>query len=162
MSNKPTGVRRLLHIGDHAPDFTLPTHTGSAVSLKNFLGTSTIVLFFYPKDNSFGCTKEVCAFRDSYEVFKQAGVEVIGVSSDSLASHTMFAQKYQLPFMLASDISGEMRMHYGVPATFGFLPGRVTYIIDKQGIIRHIFSSQLTPNKHITEALTILKMLDTD
>ena len=146
-------------VGDAAPDFTLPSQTGNMVSLKNFLGQRNIVLYFYPKDNSPGCTTEACSFRDSYEVFKDAGADVIGISSDTPESHQQFAKQHHLPFTLLSDANGAIRKRYGVPTTFGLLPGRVTYIIDKQGIVRHIFSSQFTPEKHITEALKTLQTL---
>ncbi len=146
-------------VGDAAPDFTLPSQTGTMVSLKNFLGKRNIVLYFYPKDNSPGCTTEACSFRDSYEVFKDAGADVIGISSDTPESHQQFAKQHHLPFTLLSDANGAIRKRYGVPTTLGLLPGRVTYIIDKQGIVRHIFSSQFTPEKHITEALKTLQTL---
>lgn len=162
MSNHQAQAGNQVQVGDHAPDFTLPTQPGSMVSLKDFLGKSIIVLYFYPKDNTLGCTKEACSFRDSYEVFKEVGAEAIGVSSDSVDSHTKFAQKHQLPFILASDPGGKLRKRYGVPTALGILPGRVTYIIDKQGIVRHIISSHFIPQKHITEALNILKALATE
>ena len=145
-------------MGDRAPDFTLPTQkSGATFHLYDLIGKSAIVLFFYPKDNTPGCTTEACSFRDSYEVFQEVGAEVVGVSSDSEASHRRFANKYKLPFILLSDLGGVVRQFYGVPATFGLLPGRVTYVIDKQGIIRHIFSSQFAPQKHIIEALRVLQ-----
>ncbi len=146
-------------VGDAAPDFGLPTQSGSTISLHDFLGKKSIVLYFYPKDNTPGCTTEACSFRDSYEVFKDAGAEVIGVSSDTPESHEQFAKQHHLPFVLLSDTNGAIRKRYGVPTTLGLLPGRVTYIIDKQGIVRHIFSSQFTPEKHITEALKTLETL---
>ena len=148
-----------VQVGDPAPDFTLPDLTGQPVSLASFLGKKNIVLYFYPKDNTPGCTTEACAFRDSYEVFQDAGTEVIGISSDSEESHHKFAKQHQLPFILLSDRGGLVRKRYGVSPTFGLLPGRVTYIIDKQGIVRHIFSSQFAPLKHVAEALTILQTL---
>ncbi len=162
MNNHQAQARNQVQVGDHAPDFTLPTQAGSMVSLKDFLGKSIVVLYFYPKDNTGGCIKEACSFRDSHEVFKEAGAEVIGVSSDSVASHNKFAHKHRLPFTLASDADGKLRKRYGVPTTWGILPGRVTYIIDKQGIVRHISSSHFIPEKHITEALRTLKALATD
>src|SRR6266699_55387 len=149
---------RSVKVGDRAPDFTLPSQTGESVSLANFPGKN-IVLYFYPKDNTAGCTAEACSFRDSYEVFQEAGAEVIGISSDSEKSHQQFAKQHHLPFILLSDLGGVVSKFYGVPATFGLLPGRVTYIIDKQGIVRHIFSSQFAPQKHVTEALKVLKEL---
>lgn len=150
--------KRKVQVGDSAPDFTLPTqHTGAVFHLFDLLGTSSIVLYFYPKDETPGCTAQACSFRDSYEVFKEAGAEVIGVSSDSQASHHHFASTYHLPFILLSDTNGELRKTYGVPATLGVLPGRVTYVIDKEGIVHHIFSSQFAPEKHIVEAIRALQ-----
>lgn len=146
-----------LEVGDPAPDFTLPTQSGGTVHLADYLGKQAVVVYFYPKDNTSGCTAEACAFRDSYEVFKQAGAEVIGISSDSVDSHQQFATQHHLPFILASDARSEVRKRYHVPATLGLLPGRVTYVIDRQGIVRHIFSSQLNVQRHVSEALRILR-----
>ena len=146
--------------GDQAPDFTLPDREGKTVQLSGFRGHKTVVLYFYPKDDTPGCTKESCAFRDSYEAFQDAGAEVIGVSSDTAESHGRFAAKYRLPFTLLSDRSGEVRRRYGVPATLGLLPGRVTYVIDRDGIVRHVFNSQFQPAQHIAEALEALRRLD--
>lgn len=149
-----------VQVSDTAPDFTLPSQDGKMVSLQDFLGKTALVIYFYPKDDSTGCTKEACSFRDSYEVFKEAGAEVIGISADSEETHQQFAKRYRLQFVLLSDKDGAARKSYGVPATFGFIPGRVTYIIDKQGIVRHIFSSQFMPEKHIEEALKTLQVLN--
>src|SRR5579859_6511601 len=148
VSNQQT---RKVQVGDPAPDFTLPTQTGETFSLHDLLGKSVLIVYFYPKDNTGGCTVEACSFRDSYEVFKDAGAEVVGISTDSVKSHQKFAQKYQLPIILLSDKSGAVRKLFGVPSTFVVLTKRVTYVIDKQGIVRHIFSSQYMPEKHITE-----------
>jgi peroxiredoxin Q/BCP len=153
----PSGKAKL-QVGDRAPDFTLPTQkTGESFHLYDMIGKSAIVLYFYPKNDTPGCTAEACSFRDSYEVFQEAGAEVIGVSSDSVASHQQFASKYKLPFILLSDKNGELRKKYGVATTLGFMPGRVTYVIDKEGIVRHIFSSQFAPEKHIVEAIRVLQ-----
>jgi peroxiredoxin Q/BCP len=157
-SNQQT---RKVQVGDLAPDFTLPTQTGELFSFHGLLGKSAIVLYFYPRDNTGGCIVEACSFRDSYEVFKEAGAEVIGISSDSVKSHRKFAQKYQLPFTLLSDKSGAVRKLFGVPSTFIVLAKRVTYVIDKQGIVRHIFSSEYMPQKHIKEALNTIKTFET-
>lgn len=146
-------------VGQIAPDFTLPDHSGKPVSLKDFRGQKAVVLYFYPKDNTPGCTAEACAFRDSYEVFQQAGAEVIGVSSDSEGSHQQFAARHNLPFILLSDVGGKLRKQYDVPATFGLLPGRVTYVIDKEGVVRHMFNSQFLAAKHVEEAVKVLKTL---
>ena len=144
-------------MGDPAPDFTLPSATGEPVSLSQFRGRSEVVLFFYPKDNSPVCTAEACSFRDSYEAFRSAGAEVIGISADSVESHRRFAARNRLPFHLLSDADGSVRARYGVPRTLGVIPGRVTYLIDRQGIVRHIFSSQFQPARHVAEALRVLK-----
>ncbi|HVB62690.1 MAG TPA: peroxiredoxin [Ktedonobacteraceae bacterium] len=146
-------------VGDYAPNFTLPDQSGEQVSLWDVIGKSAIILYFYPKDDTPGCTTEACAFRDSYEIFKDAGAEVIGVSSDSADSHQRFAARHRLPFILLSDKDRAVRKLYGVSSTFGLLPGRVTYVIDKFGVVRHIFDSQFAPQKHITEALETLQKL---
>lgn len=147
-----------VQVGDLALDFTLPAQSGALVSLGDFLGKTALVLYFYPKDNTSVCTAEACAFRDSYEVFKDAGAEVIGISSDSVESHQQFTAAHRLPFILLSDVGGVIRKRYGVPTAFG-LPGRVTYIIDRQGIVRHIFFSQFTSEKHIAQALQTLQSI---
>lgn len=146
-------------VGDTAPDFTLSSQSGTPVSLRDFRGKKAVVLYFYPKDDTPGCTKESCGFRDSYEVFKTAGAEVIGVSADSPDSHQRFTVKYQLPFILLSDNGSQVRKLYGVPSTFGLLPGRVTYVIDSQGVVQHIFNSQLNFQGHIEESLKTLQQI---
>ncbi len=143
--------------GDFAPDFSLESGSGQKVSLSDFRGKKSVVLYFYPKDETQGCTREACGFRDSYEVFKELGAEVIGVSSESPDSHMRFAEHHHLPFTLLSDPKKELRKLYGVPSSMGFLPGRVTYIIDREGRVRHVFNSQTHPNEHVEEALTILR-----
>ena len=148
-----------VNVGDKAPNFTLPSQTGENITLSKFFGKKNIVLYFYPKDESRGCTKEACTFRDNYEVFKNLGAEVIGVSSQDVESHQSFASHHNLPFILLSDKENTVRELYSVPSTLGVLPGRVTYIIDKEGTVRHIFSSQFQPEKHIKEAIDVLKKL---
>jgi peroxiredoxin Q/BCP len=124
------------------------------------LGRKNIVIYFYPKDNTAGCTREACNFRDQYEVFKESGAEVIGISSDSVKSHTNFANKHNLNFILLSDQQGKVRKLFGVPANFfGLIQGRVTYIVNKEGKVVHIFNSQLNIDKHISEALKVLKKI---
>jgi peroxiredoxin Q/BCP len=147
-------------VGDKAPDFTLPSQMGDNVTLSEYFGKKNVVLYFYPKDETRGCTREACEFRDQYDVFTDLGAEVIGVSAQSVESHKSFATHYGLPFILLSDEKNGVRKLYGVPSSMGILPGRVTYIIDKKGVVRHIFNSQLQPEKHIEEALRILKELE--
>jgi thioredoxin-dependent peroxiredoxin len=143
-------------VGSKAPDFTLPSQSGEMVSLKDFLGEKVVILYFYPKDDTPGCTKEACAFRDEHEEFGKLDAEVIGVSSDSVESHRRFAEKHDLSFTLLSDEGGKVRRMYGVPNTFGIFPGRVTYVIDEAGVIRHVFSSQIGAVKHVEGALKSL------
>jgi len=149
-----------LQVGDIAPDFALPRENGDMVCLSDFRGRSEVVLYFYPKDNSPVCSAEACSFRDSYEVFREAGALVIGISADSSQSHQRFAARLRLPFALVSDTDGMVRRRYGVSKTLGIVPGRATYLIDRQGVIRHIFSAQFQPAKHVSEALAVLKKLN--
>jgi peroxiredoxin Q/BCP len=151
-----------VQVGDRAPDFTLPNQNGEPVSLHDFLGKRPVAVYFYPKDETAGCTAEACSFRDSYEAFQTAGAEVIGISGDSAQSHQQFAQHHRLPFVLLSDQGNKVRKLYGVPPTLALIPGRVTYIIDRQGIVRHIFSSQFAPTKHVAEALHVIEQLRED
>jgi thioredoxin-dependent peroxiredoxin len=149
-------------VGDKAPDFTLPSQMGDNVTLSEFLGKKNVVLYFYPKDETVGCTKEACRFRDSYEELTNLGAEVLGVSGQSVESHKSFASHYGLPFILLSDVGNKVRELYGVPSTMGLLPGRVTYIIDKKGIVRHIFNSQTQAERHVEEAKKTLMELETE
>jgi len=153
--NKTTKVG----VGDWAPDFTLPDQTGTAVRLRDLMGRKTVVLYFYPKDQTPGCTVEARAFRDSYDAFTAAGAEVIGVSADSVASHRRFAANQGLPFLLLSDREGKVRELYGVAKTLGLIPGRVTYVIDPEGVVRHIYSSQLRATNHSRESLAVARAL---
>ena len=148
-----------IQVGDQAPDFTLPSQSGEPVRLSDRLGEQVVVLYFYPRDNTPGCTAEACAFRDSHEVFSEAGAEVIGVSSDSADRHTAFAGRHNLPFTLLSDAGGRVRKSYGVPSVLGVLPGRVTYVIDRQGTVRHVFNSMTNIDRHVGDALAVVRQL---
>ena len=143
-------------VGDRAPEFALPDAEGKETRLADFRG-KPVVLYFYPKDDTPGCTKEACTFRDQFEDFRDAGAEVIGVSSDSSEAHRKFAAKYKLPFRLLADQGGKVRKLYGVPATLGLLPGRVTFVIGGDGVVRHVFNSQLNATQHVSEALGVLR-----
>ncbi len=155
-------MARGIQAGDKAPDFTLPSQIGEQVRLSDRLGEHSVVLYFYPKDETPGCTAEACAFRDSYEVFTDAGAEVIGVSSDSVDKHAGFADHHKLPFTLLSDRGGAVRKSYGVPATLGVLPGRVTYVIDRTGTVRHVFNSMTNIGRHVDDALAVVKQLQAE
>ncbi len=147
-------------VGDKAPDFTLPSQMGDNVTLSEFLGKKNIVLYFYPKDETPGCVKEACSFRDSYQQLTELGAEVLGISGQSVESHVAFASHYGLPFILLADVGNKVRELYDVPKSMGIMPGRVTYIIDKKGLVRHIFSSQTQAEQHVQEAKHTLEMIE--
>src|SRR5262245_326290 len=155
-------MARSIRVGDKAPDFTLPSQSGESVRLHDRLGERVVVLYFYPRDDTRGCTAEACAFRDSHEVFAEAGAEVIGVSSDSVDRHARFAGRHQLPFTLLSDEGGEVRKTYGVPAVLGLVPGRVTSVIDREGTVRHAFNSMTNIGGHVGEALDVVRRLQAE
>jgi peroxiredoxin Q/BCP len=147
-------------VGSQVPEFTLPDQNGNLFSINSVIGKKNLVIYFYPKDDSPGCTKEACAFRDQFEVFNEADARIIGISGQSVESHKKFAEKYRLSFTLLSDEGDKVRELFGVPVNFlGLLPGRVTYIIDKSGKVVYIFNSQTQAEKHVDEALRILKGL---
>jgi len=151
-----------IQLGDKAPDFTLQSQSGEPVRLSDRLGERVVVLYFYPKDDTPGCTAEACAFRDNYEVFAEAGAEVIGISSDSADRHAAFAGRHNLPFTLLSDRGGHVRRSYGVPAVLGVIPGRVTYVIDRQGVVRHVFNSMTNIGQHVGDALEMVRRLQAE
>jgi len=146
-------------VGDRAPDFALRDQSGEVVSMKDFLGKRSIVLYFYPKDFTVGCTAEAKSFSERYEEFKELGAEVIGVSSDTIESHESFASECKASFTLLSDEGGRVRSLYGVESSLGLIPGRVTYVIDRSGIVRHVYASQLNPKKHVNEAMETLRAI---
>lgn len=151
----PTGTP--LRPGDRAPDFELETQDGKPVRLADFRGRKSVVLYFYPKDFTPGCTAESCGFRDAYEDFTAAGAEVIGISDDAAGTHRDFVEHHRLPFTLASDPGGAVRERYGVKKTLWLLKGRETFVIDRDGIVRLAFSSQLDPTRHVAEALRAIR-----
>src|SRR5580704_6752716 len=144
--------------GTPAPDFELPDQHGKLVRLSQFRGKNAVVVYFYPKDDTTGCTIEACRFRDDFEKFRAAGAQILGISDDSTESHGRFASKYNLPFTLLSDKGGSVRKLFGVKKTLGVIPGRVTFVIDRDGILRHVFSSQSSPARHVEEALVALAL----
>ncbi len=149
-----------LKVGTNAPDFQAFTQLGLPFQLADHLGNKIIVLYFYPKDHTYFCIHESKMFRDHYEEFKKRGAEVVGVSSDSIESHLGFARKYGLPFPLLSDQNNHIRKLYRVPPTLGLIPGRTTYVIDKKGIIRHVFTSQFQYDSHVKLSLDIVQKLN--
>jgi peroxiredoxin Q/BCP len=149
----------MIAVGERAPDFTLPAADGRSVSLADFRGKKTVVLFFYPKDETPGCTREACEFRDSFDRFGDAGAEVIGVSDDDVESHKKFAAHHRLPMTLLSDAGGRVRERFGVKSLFGLLADRVTFVVDRDGVVKHVFASRLRFGKHVDEALGVVKAL---
>lgn len=147
-------------VGTKAPDVSLHLHDGSTVKLSAFEGHQSVVLFFYPKDNTPVCTSEACSFRDAYSDLTSLNAVIIGISSDTQKSHKEFANKYALPYLLASDHDGTLRKAFGVSRTLGILPGRTTYVIDQNGIIRLAFSSQFSAAKHVAKARETLSKLN--
>lgn len=149
---------RNIQIGNKIPSFTLPNQDGKDFDINAVLGQKNMVIYFYPKDDSPGCTAEACYFQDQFEVFKEADAEVIGISGQSVESHKRFAQKHRLTYTLLSDKGNKIRKLFGVPTSFfGLLPGRVTYVVDKSGKVMYMFNSQTQATKHVDEALKILK-----
>jgi peroxiredoxin Q/BCP len=148
-----------LQVGDKIPYFSAKDNNGNAFISETFIGKRPVVIYFYPKDNTPGCTAQACSFRDKYEDFKDLGAEVIGISSDSISSHEKFINTYNLPFILLSDDDKKVRTLFGVKTNlFGLLPGRVTYVADKEGIIQLVFDSFIASN-HIPLALEAVKKM---
>jgi thioredoxin-dependent peroxiredoxin len=147
----------MLKPGDLAPDFTLPAPTGRPFELAGLRGVKNAVIFFYPRDSTYVCTREACAFRDRYEEFVAAGAVVIGVSDDDAASHVRFAERYDLPYTLLTDVGGLVRNAYGVTGLLGLLKGRATFVIDREGAIIHIVRDRFNAQAHVDEALATLQ-----
>ncbi|HVY94304.1 MAG TPA: peroxiredoxin [Bryobacteraceae bacterium] len=145
----------LLEPATPAPDFELPDSNGAPVRLSALRG-HPVVIYFYPKDDTSVCTKQACTFRDRFPEFESNDARILGISDDSTASHAKFASKYALPFTLLSDKGGAVRTLYGVTKKFGLIPGRVTYVIDRDGKIRHVYSALSESEQHVAEALRAL------
>lgn len=147
-----------LKIGSVIPSFILPDQNGNLFDINSVIGKKNLVIYFYPKDDSPGCTAQACSFQDQFEIFKKADAVVIGISGQSVESHKKFAEKHRLTFTLLSDEGNKIRKQFGVPTNLlGLLPGRVTYVADKTGKVIYIFNSQTQAKKHVDEALRILK-----
>ncbi len=150
-----------IKIGDTVPAIVLKDQNGDLYDLQARTAGKNVVLFFYPKDDSPGCTAQACSFRDQFEEFADANAVVIGISGQSVESHKRFAEKHMLTYTLLSDEGNKIRKQFGVPTNFfGLLPGRVTYVIDKTGKVVFIFNSQTNVNQHVEKTLSILKELN--
>ena len=146
-----------LQIGDKIPNFTAKDTNNNDFDSTTIVGQKPVVIYFYPKDNTPGCTAQACSFRDQYQDFTDLGAEVIGISGDTVSSHEKFAKRYKLPFLLLADSAGKLRKLFGVKTNLlGLIPGRVTYVADKDGVIQLIFDSMMA-TKHIPKALDFLK-----
>lgn len=155
-NNKSENMNKII-IGNKIPSFELKDQNGQDFQINSVLGTKNLVIYFYPKDDTPGCTKEACAFRDQFEVFEDANAVIIGISAQSVESHRNFAKKHRLNFTLLSDTGNKVRKLFGVPSNlFGLISGRVTYVINKEGVVVYMFNSQTQAEKHVNEALRIL------
>ncbi len=149
-----------ISVGSTIPGFSLNDQNGKRFEISDVLGRKNLVIYFYPKDDSPGCTKEACSFRDQFEVFRDADAVIIGISSQSVKSHKEFADKYKLNYTLLSDEGEKIRQLFGVPTNLlGLIPGRVTYVVNKEGKVVYMFNSQIKAEMHVSEALKILKEL---
>jgi peroxiredoxin Q/BCP len=148
-----------IQMGDKIPEFSLKDQDGNDFSIASLIGKKVLVVYFYPKDYTPGCTKEACSFRDSYEDFQTLGAEVIGISDDSVSRHLKFSKTYKLPFILLSDSGNKVRKRFGVPGNlFGLIPGRVTYVVDKKGVVVQVFDS-MNASIHIKKAKETIEKL---
>jgi peroxiredoxin Q/BCP len=145
-----------LQPGTTAPDFELPDADGKLIRLSQYRGQNSVVVYFYPKDDTSVCTKQACSFRDDFAKFQSAGAVIFGISDDSGMSHKAFSAKYGLPFPLLSDTGGRVRKLFGVAKKFGVLPGRVTFVIDQEGVVRFVYSALRESDKHVQQALAAL------
>lgn len=149
-----------ISIGDTCPDFSLKNQNGEIINLKDYIGSKYVIIYFYPKDNTPGCTKEACSFRDAMQELNALDCAVFGISADSVESHKKFADQFSLTFNLLSDEGNSVRKSFKVPANlFGLIPGRVTYILDKQGKVVHIINNQMNPDKHVEETIKTITSL---
>lgn len=146
-----------LNIGDNAPDFEAHTDSGASLKLSEVLKKGEVVLYFYPKDETPGCTAEACSFRDQWEDIRELGAEVIGVSSDSAEAHKKFKENHKLQFTLVSDQGKEIRKLYDVKGSI--LPPRTTFVISREGKIVHVYNSQMNAKHHVDEAIAALKRI---
>jgi peroxiredoxin Q/BCP len=144
-------------IGDKAPDIEAETYGGKKIKLSDYKDKKAVVLYFYPRDNTPGCTKEACSMRDGMEMLEKLGVQVLGVSTDSVKSHEGFRDKYNLNFPLLSDKSKNIIKTYGVESEHGSAR-RVTFLIDKSGVIRHVWE-KVNTSQHAEEVAEKIKEL---
>jgi peroxiredoxin Q/BCP len=153
-SHAQTDMQKI-QVGSKIPEFSLLDQNGKEFNSKDVVGKEKLVIYFYPKDETPGCTKEACAFRDNYEVFRNAGATIIGISGQSVESHKEFAENHHLPFTLLSDTDNKVRKLFGVKTAP--IPGRVSFVVDKTGTVVYTFDSLTQATRHVDEAMRILK-----
>ena len=149
----------MLAVGSVAPDFSAPLDDGSTFHLADYRDKKNVVLYFYPQDFTPGCTKEACSFRDNYDAIGAFDAIIVGVSADAAEKHTSFREKHSLPFPLIADPARELLAKYDAKGMFSFMPPRVTYVIDKQGVIRSAIRHDFQVGRHVDEVLTALRVL---
>jgi len=155
-----TPMKDKISVGSTLPEFALNDQHGKLFKIDSVLGKKNLVIYFYPKDDTPGCTKEACTFRDQFAEFEEVDALVIGISGQSVESHLAFAKKHNLNYTLLSDEGNRVRKLFGVPTNlFGLMPGRVTYVVNKNGEVVFMFNSQFQAEKHVEEAITVLKGL---
>lgn len=146
-----------IKIGDRFPSFTLEDHNSNTFDINSFLGKTNLIVYFYPKNETYNCTKQACNFRDDFSAFRDLDCEIIGVSNDSPKSHLSFKNNHNLPFTLLSDKNGKIQKKLELPRNiFGLIPGRITFVINKKGIVIKIIDSAINMRKHIEDALNSL------
>ncbi|HCQ12153.1 peroxiredoxin [Flavobacterium sp.] len=145
-----------LKVGDKLPNFKAKDTNGNLFDSQDYIGKQPLVIYFYPKDETKVCTAQACSFRDNYEEFKDLGAEIIGISADSVQSHVKFKSKFNLPFILLTDNDKKLRKLFGVENDFLIIPGRQTFVVDKNGLIIMVFNS-MSGTIHIEKALKVLK-----
>lgn len=159
--NKNDSDMNKIEVGSTIPSFELKDQHGKLIKIDSLIGKKYLVIYFYPKDDTPGCTKEACSFRDQFAVFEDANASIIGISGQSVESHLKFANKYNLNYTLLADEGNKVRKLFGVPSNlFGLIPGRVTYVVDKKGEVIFMFNSQSNAEQHVDETLKILKDLN--
>jgi peroxiredoxin Q/BCP len=151
-----------IEVGDQVPDVELIAPSGETERLSTLIDGHALVIAFYPKDFTPICHLETRRFRDAYDQFAELGAEVIGISSDPPESHRKFAAKNDIPYNLYTDPEGHMREVFGVPRTLGIIPGRVTYVVDSDGVVRNVYSAQLAAGKHVAESLKALEEMQAE
>jgi thioredoxin-dependent peroxiredoxin len=147
-----------LQEGDKAPVFKLQDQEGNEIDMADHIGKKVLVIYFYPKDFTTGCTMEARAFREMHEAFQKEGAEVFGISGDSVETHKKFAIEHELPFTLLSDPGNKVRDIYGAYG-LAHTTGRVTYVVDKNGLINMVFSSNVQPKQHVEESIKAVREL---